>query len=57
MMTLEELLAAGIVWTEDGEYLARDEDDVVCSLWMVGHKENAFRKALADGYGPQIKKA
>ena len=50
-MDLQELLENGIIWIKDGEYVAKDPDEVVCALWTVGYHEQDFEAALAVGYG------
>jgi len=49
--TLEQLIEDGTIWIDDGQYVARDSDGVISSLWSVNWNEDGFRKALADGYG------
>jgi len=43
MSRLEELLAAGSIWIEEGEYVGEAKDGTICGLGTVGYETSLER--------------
>ncbi len=51
---VDDLVAAGHIWEEEGELLAVAYDGTICNLWPADDPEG-LEKALRDGYAAELR--